>query len=320
MRSIRATSPSGPSASGSAPSGTQCSSEPGTNDAGAQQVVVGRAEEGAEAMISRREFLRGLTLAGTASLAGLGPELAGAEPPPQTTRLRIFRLPSTCPSPEWMAEELLRAEGFSHLQYTPTAGTVGVEQALASGEADISGHFAAPVILRVEAGDPIVILAGEHVGCFELLGTDRIRTIRDLKGRTVAVPALDPSPYAFLASMAAYVGLDPRKDINWVKHSAKESMTLLAKGKIDAYLGFPPNPQELRAMKIKSIHVVVNSMVDRPWSQYFCCMVLGNREFVRKNPVATKRALRAILKASDLVASDPKRTARFLVDRGFTQN
>src|SRR3989454_10429061 len=128
MRSIRATSPSGPSASGSAPSGTQCSSEPGTNDAGAQQVVVGRAEEGAEAMIRLREFLRGLTLAGTASLAGRGPELAGAEPPPETTRLRISRVPSTCRSPEWMAEELLRAEGFSHLQYTPTAGTVGVEQ------------------------------------------------------------------------------------------------------------------------------------------------------------------------------------------------
>src|SRR5438128_12453200 len=125
MRSIRATSPSGPSASGSAPSGTQCSSEPGRNDAGAQRVVVGRAEEGAEAMISRREFLRGLPLAGTASLAGLGPELAGAEPPPETTRLRISRVPSTCQSPERLAEGPLRAEGCSPPAYPPTAGAVG---------------------------------------------------------------------------------------------------------------------------------------------------------------------------------------------------
>jgi len=217
-----------------------------------------------------------------------------------------------------MAEELLRAEGFSNVQYTPTAGTVGVEQALASGEADISGHFAAPVILRVEAGDPIVILAGEHVGCFELLGTDRIRTIRDLKGRTVAVPALDPSPYAFLASMTAYVGLDPNKDINWVKHPASESMRLLAEGKIDAYLGFPPEPQALRAKGIG--RVVVNSAVDRPWSQYFCCMLVGNREFVRKHPVATKRALRAILKAADLCAAQPERVARFIVEGGVAKN
>src|SRR5438445_11913970 len=99
MRSIRATSPSGPSASGSAPSGTQWSSEPGTNDAGAQQVVVGRAEEGAAAMIRRREFLRGLTLAGTASLARLGPGLAGAQAPPATRQLRTSRVPRPRPTP-----------------------------------------------------------------------------------------------------------------------------------------------------------------------------------------------------------------------------
>ena len=70
-------------------------------------------------------------------------------------------------------------------------------------------------------------------------------------------------------------------------------MRLLAEGKIDAFLGFPPDPQELRARKTG--HVVVDSGVDRPWSQYFCCMVGANREFVQKHPVAAKRALRAIL-------------------------
>ena len=65
--------------------------------------------------------------------------------------------------------------------------------------------------------------------------------------------------------------------------------------------------------------MVVNSAVDRPWSQYFCCMVTGNREFVRTHPVATKRALRAILKAADLCALEPERAARFLVDKGYAQ-
>jgi NitT/TauT family transport system substrate-binding protein len=62
---------------------------------------------------------------------------------------------------------------------------------------------------------------------------------------------------------------------------------------------------------------VVNSAIDKPWSQYFCCMVTGNREFVQKNPVATKRALRAILKAADLCAEQPERAARSLVDKGY---
>ena len=94
-------------------------------------------------------------------------------------------------------------------------------------------------------------------------------------------------------------------------------MRLLAEGKIDAYLGFPPEPQELRARKIG--HVVVNSGRDRPWSQYFCCVVGGNREFVKKHPVATKRAVRAILKAASLCALEPERAARMIVDRSFTQ-
>lgn len=88
--------------------------------------------------------------------------------------------------------------------------------------------------------------------------------------------------------------------------------------KIDAYLGFPPEPQELRAKRIG--HVVVNSAVDRPWSQYFCCMVAGNREFIRQHPNATKRRLHAFLKATDVCAREPARVARYLVDQGYTKH
>ena len=170
---------------------------------------------------SRREFLSAATLAGTRAILGSRSDILAAEPPPETTRLRIPQIPSTCRSPEWVAEELLRTEGFADVQYITVQGTQGVERALASGDADIGGHFAAPVILRLEAGDPVVMLGGEHTGCFELLASERIRTIRDLKGRAVAIPALDPSPYAFLASMVSYVGLNPNKDINWVKIMAQ---------------------------------------------------------------------------------------------------
>ncbi len=42
--------------------------------------------------------------------------------------------------------------------------------------------------------------------------------------------------------------------------------------------------------------------------------------FLRKHPAATKRALRAILKATDVCARDPERIARFLVAKGHTKN
>jgi NitT/TauT family transport system substrate-binding protein len=80
-------------------------------------------------------------------------------------------------------------------------------------------------------------------------------------------------------------------------------------------MGFPPVPQELRARGLG--RVVVNSAVDRPWSQYFCCLVAANREFVRKYPVATKRALRGILKAVNVCAVAPDRVASALVEKGI---
>jgi NitT/TauT family transport system substrate-binding protein len=48
-------------------------------------------------------------------------------------------------------------------------------------------------------------------------------------------------------------------------------------------------------------------------------MLAGRREFVQKYPIATKRVTRAILKATDLCATEPARAAGMLVDGGFTE-
>ena len=176
--------------------------------------------------------------------------------------------------------------------------------------------FAAPLLIPMDAGQPLTVIAGAHVGCFELFANDTVRRISDLKGKNVGVQSIGSSQHVFLASMATYVGLDPIKDINWVTSSSPKPKELFAEGTIDAFLGFPPEPQEMRARNIG--HVVVNSAIDRPWSQYFCCMVAGNTDFVREHPVATKRVLRAILKAADFCAADPEGAARRLVNGGFT--
>jgi NitT/TauT family transport system substrate-binding protein len=137
-----------------------------------------------------------------------------------------------------------------------------------------------------------------------------------LKGKTVAVTGLQTGRHLFMSAIAAYVGLDPRRDIRWVVHPSPEAIRLLEEGKVDAFIAFPPEPQELRAKKIGRL--IVSTTIDRPWSEYFCCFLLGRRDFVQKYPVATRRALRAILKANTVCALEPERVARNLVDHGFT--
>jgi NitT/TauT family transport system substrate-binding protein len=268
--------------------------------------------------VSRREVLGALTLGATAGLLGMRPESATAEPPPETTRLRLAHNPALCIAPYFLAKEFLPGEGFTDVQDVRTENIVEIK-AVVAREVDIGMNFSGPLITRVDAGDPLVILAGIHVGCFQLFGGERVHAIRDLKGKTVALfKGLGGPEHVFLASMAAHVGLDPRTDIRWVTHPFEASTRLLVAGQVDAVLAFPPQAQELRARQVGQ--VVVNSLVDRPWSQYFCCMAYAHREFVRTHPIAIKRVLRAFLKANAVCSLEPERVARFLVDEGYTKS
>jgi NitT/TauT family transport system substrate-binding protein len=260
----------------------------------------------------RRRDLLGWSLAAGSALAPMG-AWAAAEPPPETTRIRLSRYPFdvACLAPMWVAEELLRAEGFSTVEYVEYTGAI---DELVAGKQDLILYDSPGLILALDEGKPVVVLGGIHGGCYELLGTDRVRSVLDLRGRTVAVSTTGRQ--AFVAAMASYVGLDPRKDIKFVLEP--EAKQLFVDGKVDAVLGFPPEPQELRARKIG--HVVVDTARDRPWSQYFCCMVVANRAFTRRHPVATKRALRALVKATEICAAEPERVTRQLVARGYLKD
>jgi NitT/TauT family transport system substrate-binding protein len=264
---------------------------------------------------NRRRLLTTLSAVGAAGLIG-GPNSFAQEAPPETTTIRLAKMPGICIAPQYVAEGLLKIEGFTDVRYFESG--INLYPGFASNKIDISIAFIAPFIFELDAGAPIVVLGGVHAGCFELFGTERVQAVRDLKGRTVAIPEVGSSPHLFVASMVSYIGLDPRRDVNFALHPVAEAMELLANGKIDALVGFPPVPQELRDRKVG--HVIVNSGLDRPWSQYFCCMVGAHREFVSRHPVATKRALRAILKAADICAQEPERAARMLVDRKYTPN
>jgi len=261
---------------------------------------------------TRRRFLSHAALAGIACM--LPPVGApAAEPSLETTIIKLPRAPAICTMPQMITEELLQAEGFTQIHFvneTPTA----TEQ-LARGDVDLMVNYASNFIIALDKGEATTLLAGVHGGCFVVFGPEDVHGIAGLKGRTVGVPGFGSGPDLLLSLMAAEVGLDPKKDLRWIADPKANPKDLFIAGKVDASLAFPPDPQELRARHIGG--VIFDTAVDRPWSQYFCCMLAGNPEFVRRHPVATKRAMRAILKATDLCASMPASAARMLVDGHF---
>ena len=263
-------------------------------------------------MIARRRFISGLAAAGAAGLLR-AKRAEAVDGPLETTTVRLQK-PGLCVSSLYVAEEMLRAEGFTDIRYVdaPLDTTLGPVH----GRVDFAPPYANRCVRAIDAGEPLMVLAGLMVGCYELFAREGIDSVADLKGKSIGVGTVSSLSQQLLTLMAAEIGLDPVKDIHWVTDPSVQPIELFAQGKIDAFLGFPPEPQELRARHVG--HVIVNSGVDRPWSQYFCCMLASNREFVAMHPVATKRVVRAILKATDLCATEPARTAQQLADRGLT--
>jgi NitT/TauT family transport system substrate-binding protein len=263
---------------------------------------------------TRRRFLTTASLALGATLIGAPP--ARADERLETTTLRFIKSPSICSAPQYITEELLRAEGFTDIRFI--AGTSSeVIDAVARNRVDFNMHYGSGWVSAIDSGAPVTILAGVHVGCFALFVQTSIDSVVDLKGKSIAFSGgLGSSQQLFAAIIVARVGLDPAKDVRWVASSSPKLIELFADGKVDAFLGVPPQVQEAHTRRLG--RVLVNSLLDDPWSQYFCCMWAGNRDFIRANPVATKRVLRAVLKATDLCASDPAGVAQRLVDGRFT--
>jgi NitT/TauT family transport system substrate-binding protein len=163
---------------------------------------------------------------------------------------------------------------------------------------------------------PVTALAGIHAGCYELFVREPVQVVRDLRGRSIGIAIPNGAGHQLMSIIAAYIGLDPRTEIDWIAAPDGKPLDLFVDGKVDAFLAFPPEPQELRARGIG--RVILSTATDKPWSQYFCCMLFSGRDFVDAHPVATKRALRAILKATEMCSADPEWTARQLVEGGFT--
>jgi len=269
----------------------------------------GRSAEGQ----SRRRFLAQATALGAAPLLGTT-HTVRAEPPPEVDKIRLPHTGAICLAPQYVAEALLRLEGFRAVEYVDVPYTGG--SALTTGRADLSMDYVPSLVWSLDAAAKIVALAPVHSGCFALIGNQRITAVRELKGHKVAISGFGQGDYIFLASMVAYVGMDPQRDIEWVETgSIAGNAQAFEGGKADAFLGFPPQPQKLRERKLG--RVIVDGTHDRPWSQYTCCVIAGTTDFVGRNPIATRRAIRAFLKAADLCAKDPEQAARTLVNKGF---
>jgi len=289
--------------------------------------VVGRTHPAANGQaVTRRELLR-VTLGATAALAGGGlleacapsPTTQAAPatlPPPETTTLRIVN-PAACDPGLALAGDYLREEGFTDVHYIDTNF---VERGwLLNRQADVAQAHPEFIVTSLDAGLPMMLLAGLHSGCLEVWARPDIRGITELRGKRIAVRRADTSDqfYAFFATLLGYIGIDPLKDVQFLSFGNGPDMRkAFIEGRADAVLNGASAGPAFRRLPTSPGHVILSNLTDKPWSQYNCCTLVAHRDWARQNPIATKRVTRALLRATDRAARDQARAAHDAVSFG----
>ncbi len=296
---------------------------------------VSRSDSQDAVKLTRREFVKLLTLASAATvMSGCAPALTSTQaapaaapsitpvsaagnaamlPPPETITLRLNVAP--CDAPLMAAERYLRDEGFTDVQFLDAGGS---PMPLTEGKADLGPVFASLLVAAVEAGKPVIGLAGIHPGCMEIWAPQSVAALKDLRGHTVVVrgKSADNLAYAFIAMALKQAGIDP-SEVNFVVQPDADLAALFLDGKSDAHLAATTSAIAFHSNPANKGHVVLDQAMDAPWSQMDCCILSARTDWLRANPIAAKRAIRAILRAADAQSADRAEAVKLATDRGL---
>ena len=234
-------------------------------------------------------------------------------PPPETKTIRLGLAP--CDAPLMIAERHLQEEGFTDIQLLAAANNVAT---LTDGKVDISSFFPPPLAAAVEGGKAIISIGGLHTGCSELWAPQSVATLKDIRGHTVIVRSKIPDDlsYSFLAITLKNAGVDP-SEVNFVVQPEANLQQLFLDGKSDLLFLATTGTFAFRTNPANKGHVVLDQAMEAPWSEQNCCFLTVTTDWLRANPVAAKRALRAIYRAADSLPKDRADAAKIATDKGL---
>ncbi len=238
-------------------------------------------------------------------------------PAKETNKIRVGVIGLTCEAPIYVAVEkgFFKEAGLEVELVNCQWATY--KDALALGRYDVTHHLVMYFLKPIEQGMDVKFTGGIHRGCLRVQAgvNSDIRTVADLKGKTVGVPGLGTPPFMFATRVMANHGVDPSRDVKWRVYPAGELGLALDRGLVDAVADSEPIGSLLLAEgKVRNI---ADQAKDKPYSDEYCCAVLVNGPFLKANPKASAAATRALLKAAKWVDANPLEAARLSVEGGY---
>jgi len=171
-------------------------------------------------------------------------------------------------------------------------------QALLAGDLDITFSAFTPIESAFLKGAKVKGIMVAYYGGYKYalvtLNTTGIREVKDLVGKTVAVPGLGAPPELFVRIVANMSGISP-DSINLVQQDLDVISTSIATGAVDAGMIFEPTLTGFRN-KDKRV-VVITRGTDIPVVNYGIGAYFLQEDFIRKNTELAYKIFLTLAKA-----------------------
>src|ERR1041385_3789185 len=235
----------------------------------------------------------------------------------ETNKVRVGYIGLTCEAPIFTAVEkgFFKEEGLE--VSLVKCNWANYKDVLALGGYDVTHHLVMYFLKPLEQGMDVKFTGGIHRGCLRVQASAKsnIHRVEDLRGKRIGVPGMGTPPFIFANRVLGANGIDPSTDITWLNFNAGELGLAIDKGEVDAVADSEPIGSLLLADgKVRNI---ADQATDDPYKEEYCCAVLVNGKFLKKNPKTSAAATRALLKGAKWVDTNPAAAARLGIEKKY---
>jgi NitT/TauT family transport system substrate-binding protein len=183
--------------------------------------------------------------------------------------------------------------------------------AAASGQVDM-GSFGTPILTSVAKGIPIKIVAAPPIkeNDFIMVSKTEIKTIADLKGKTILTGALGGGQHQAAVKILQSGGLTD-KDVKIQASGGADALMVMQTGKVDAAITSEPTVTQI--IKAKVGHVLARAQ--DYYGVYEHSYVFATDDFIKKHPDAIKGFLKGSRESYEYVKSHQKESIAYTLKK-----
>src|SRR5688500_7307481 len=200
------------------------------------------AENGNLGMVKRVPRRQALKAVAFASLGGFYIGCGKGRSAAVGNKIRVGVVGITCEAPIYTAMEkgFFKEEGLE--PELVRCDWKNYKDALMLGGYDITHHLVMYFLKPIEMGFDVVFTGGIHRGCLRVQArvNGPIKSVKDLKGKRIAVPGMGTPPFIFANRVLGANGIDPARDVTWIVYPNAELALALDKGEADAIANSEP--------------------------------------------------------------------------------